>query len=208
MTGLRIAHTMAALGHVDLLTSNREHLAAMRDVPGVATSPFTDHAELRGALAALTSRHEYDAIFMTAAVADYKPVRTYEVVERSPQQDGTENWRVRDVQAGKVKSSYREIAILGERTEKLVDLFRSEWNHRGLLFKFKLEVGVTAEELIRIGQASRRSSGAEYLVANTLDMVEGPSAGAFVLSDEGDEWVPRDFLRSRLADIVGKRLKL
>ena len=207
-TGFRIAHTMAALGHVDLLTSNREHLAVLRDTPGIAASPFTHHAELRGALAALMSRHAYDAVFMTAAVADYRPAGTYEVIDRAPQPDGTERWRVRDVQAGKVKSSYAEITVLGRRTEKLVDLFRTEWGHRGLLFKFKLEVGVTPEELIRIGRASRVASGAEYLVANTLDMVEGPGAGAFVLGDEGEDWVPRDFLQSRLAAIVSGRLKL
>ena len=53
--------------------------------------------------------------------------------------------------------------------------------------KFKLEVGITKDELIRIGQASRVSSGADYLVANTLEMVEGPNAGAFLLSEEGSE---------------------
>ena len=39
------------------------------------------------------------------------------------------------------------------------------------LVKFKLEVGLSREELIRVAEASRKSSGADYLVANTLDMV-------------------------------------
>ena len=30
--------------------------------------------------------------------------------------------------------------------------------------------------MIRIGHASRKASGAEYLVANTLEMVDGPAA--------------------------------
>src|SRR5215211_1824085 len=134
-TGLRIARALADFGEVDLLTSNRAHLAELANAPRIAASPFTDHAELRGALAAQMARHTYDAVFMTAAVADYRPVRTYEVVQRetvaSP--DGMERWVVRDVQAGKVKSNHAAIAVLGERTEKLVDLFRTEWNHRGLL---------------------------------------------------------------------------
>jgi phosphopantothenate---cysteine ligase (CTP) len=203
-TGLRIAHALSALGEVDLLTSNRAHLADLANTPRIAASPFTDHADLRGALSALMSRQAYNAVFMTAAVADYRPVRTYEVVQRETAEwpDGMERWVVRDVQAGKVKGNHKAIAVLGERTEKLVDLFRTEWNHRGLLVKFKLEVGITREELIRIGQASRRDSGAEYLVANTLDMVEGPGAGAFLLSDTGEEWVPRDELATRLARAV------
>ena len=202
-TGLRIARALAELGDVDLLTSNRAHLAEASGVARIAASPFTEHAGLRGALAALMSRHAYDAVFMTAAVADYRPVRTYEVVLReSDVGECTERWLVRDVQAGKVKSNHAAIAVLGERTEKLIDLFRTEWNHRGLLVKFKLEVGVTPEELVRIGQASRRASRAEYLVANTLDMVDGPGAGAFLLSDAGEEWVPRDALATRLVRAV------
>ena len=111
-------------------------------------------------------------------------------------------WIVKDVHAGKVKSAHREVAILGEQTEKLVDLFRTEWKHSGLLVKFKLEVGVSKDDLIRIGQSSRRSSGADYLVANTLGMVSGEQAGAYLLSDAGDEWVPRNDLPARLKRLL------
>jgi phosphopantothenate-cysteine ligase len=201
-TGYGIARALAELGDVDLLTSNRTHLAEIAGNSRITRSSFTSHGELRGTLAALLARQTYDAIFMTAAVADYRPVRTYQVVERQPQSDGTERWIVRDAQAGKVKSTHEAIAVLGERTEKIVDLFRSEWNHRGLLVKFKLEVGITKDELIRIGQASRVASGADYLVANTLDMVEGVGAGAFLLSDAGEEWMPRDELPARLVRLA------
>ena len=205
-TGYRIARALADVGDVDLLTSNRAHLAELAAGTGATSritgSPFTTHADLRGALAAQMARQRYDAVFMTAAVADYRPVRTYAVVARTPGGGGTETWIVRDAQAAKVKSNHDAIAVLGERTEKLVDLFRTEWGHRGLLVKFKLEVGVSCDDLIRIGQASRRASGADYLVANTLDMVEGASAGAFLLGDGGEEWVPRDELPARLARLV------
>jgi phosphopantothenoylcysteine synthetase/decarboxylase len=206
-TGLAIARALAEVGTVDLLTSNRRHLAdlANRQSPIIA-SGFSTHAELKGALAALLGRQAYDAVFMTAAVADYRPARVYSVVARHPgTESGTEHWIVRDAQAGKVKSNYDHIAVLGERTEKLVDLFRAEWRHAGLLVKFKLEVGIGRDELIRVGQASRRSSGADYLVANTLDMVEGANAGAYLLSDAGDEWVPRAELPGRLAKLVRRQ---
>jgi phosphopantothenoylcysteine synthetase/decarboxylase len=207
-TGFRIARALAAVGEVDLLTSNAAHLAELAGdgrPPGrVAGSRFTTHAELRGALAALMARQPYDAVFMTAAVADYRPARTYAVVNRTRGDDGTETWTVRDAQAGKVKSTHDAVAVLGERTEKLVDLFRTEWGHRGLLVKFKLEVGVPPDDLVRIGQSSRRASGADYLVANTLDMVDGPDAGAFLLSDGGAEWVPRDELPDRLVRVAGQ----
>jgi phosphopantothenoylcysteine decarboxylase/phosphopantothenate--cysteine ligase len=202
-TGLRIARELAKVGDVDLLTSNRAHVAELSpESSGIHSSAFTTHAELRSALTSSMSRNAYDAVFMTAAVADYKPVRTYQVVSRESMSDGTERWAVRDTQADKIRSTHDAIAVLGEKTEKLVDLFRAEWNYRGVLVKFKLEVGVGTEDLIRIGQASRRASGADYLVANTLDMVKGPGAGAYLLSDAGEEWVGRDELPQRLVALV------
>ena len=202
-TGFEIAKALAAAGEVDLLTSNREHLASAAAAT-IRASGFVTHEELKGAIATLLARGIYDAVFMTAAVADYKPQRVYEVVERraDPLDPGTETWRVRDAQAGKVKSTFAEMAVLGRRTEKLVDLFRTDWKHRGLLVKFKLEVGVAPEELLRIADASRRASGADYLVANTLDMVRGDRAGAFLVSDAGHEWVPRPQLAARLVRLA------
>jgi phosphopantothenoylcysteine synthetase/decarboxylase len=206
-TGRRIATALAGRGEVDLLTSNLQHVEALNNTPSAAhrirAELFHTHADLRAMLEQQIKAHRYDAVFMSAAVADYKPVRTYAVVSRQTNDDGTEHWIVRDVQAGKVKSNHNAIAVLGEQTEKLVDLFRKAWDYRGLLVKFKLEVGIPPEQLIRIGDASRKSSGADYLVANTLDMVEGPNAGAYLLSDNPPEWVARAELPSRLVQLVG-----
>jgi len=206
-TGYRIARAIARGGEVDLVSSNLHHLAELR--AQIATShaihghPFTSHEDLRSLLASMMSKHAYDAVFMTAAVADYRPVRVYAVASREPTgQPGRERWIVQDVQAGKVKSTHERIAILGEQTEKIVDLFRGAWKYRGLLVKFKLEVGLNRDELIRVAEASRKASGADYLVANTLDMVQGPSAGAFLLSEAGADWVTRDELPQRMLALV------
>lgn len=205
-TGYSIARALTALGEVDLLTSNRVHVA-QASADGICASAFTSHAELKGALAALMARQKYDAVFMTAAVADYKPAGVYQVVERAPGEGGVETWVVRSVQAGKIKSNHGQIAVLGEQTEKIVDLFRTAWHYTGLLFKFKLEVGVAAEELLRIGEASRKASGADYLVANTLEMVEGAGAGAYLLSNSGHEFISRGALAGRLTEVAGGQFK-
>jgi phosphopantothenoylcysteine synthetase/decarboxylase len=205
-TGLAIARALADIGEVDLLTSNRQHLADVERGLGAKhptrAAGFTSHADLKASLARRMAAQSYDAVFMTAAVADYKPTRVFAVLDATKTTDGTQTWVVRDVHADKIKSSYPTIAVLGEQTEKLVDLFRCTWNHKGLLFKFKLEVGISTDELIRIGQASRRASGADFLVANTLEMVEGPQAGAYLLSEGGAELVSRANLPKRLATIV------
>lgn len=206
-TGYTIAKALTPFGHVDLLTSNRAHVT-QAEADGIHAAPFTSHADLKDALGTMLARQKYDAIFMTAAVADYAPAGVFQVIDRKhAASDGTETWTVRNVQAGKVKSTFAHIAVLGRPTEKLVDLFRNEWKHTGLLVKFKLEVGVAPDELIRIGQASRRASGADYLVANTLDMVTGDRAGAYVLSETGYEFVPRPHLAAWLAEIVRIHLR-
>jgi phosphopantothenate---cysteine ligase (CTP) len=205
-TGYSIARAISSLGDVDLITSNRQHLA--ENQKGIRGIGFTSHAELKAALESALKTNQYDAIFMTAAVADYAPEGSFQVIDRKPGAAGEEIWTVRNVQAGKVKSSFDQIAILGKRTEKLVDLFRSKWGYSGLLVKFKLEVGIAPEQLIQIGQASRKASGANFLVANTLEMVEGERAGAYLLSDAGQEWVPRSELADRMVRLVRENLPL
>jgi phosphopantothenate-cysteine ligase/phosphopantothenoylcysteine decarboxylase/phosphopantothenate--cysteine ligase len=199
-TGLAIAQSLAQIGPVDLLSSNPNHLTI--DLPNLNVVGFNTHARLRELLEKKMNGEKYDAVFMTAAVSDYKPAGVYAIVSQKTLGDGQEQWIVRSVQAEKVKSTHSSIAVAGKPTEKLIDLFRNRWNHRGLLVKFKLEVGLSHQELIEVGQASRKQSGAEYLVANTLDMVSGPDAGAYLLSDQGSQWIPRDQLPQHMADIA------
>jgi phosphopantothenoylcysteine synthetase/decarboxylase len=213
-TGLAIAKALSKIGHVDLLTSNQQHLGELQGEQAaehsITPTPFRSHADLRAALTALVRSQQYDAICMTAAVADYRPAGVFAIERREidPNDSKVERWVVRNVQTGKVKSNHPSIAIRGEQTEKIVDLFRKEWRYQGLLFKFKLEVGITEEELLKIGEASRLASGADYLVANTLDMVEGDRAGAFLLGDSGRQWVPRGKLPGRIVEIVRQRYNL
>lgn len=200
-TGFAIAQAIRAHGRVDLLTSNPAHRQQSGPL-GIDAHAFRSHADLLACLKQLVTTHRYDAIFMTAAVADYAPAATYAVLDRKPLGDGTEQWTVRNVQAGKVKSNHRAIAVLGEQTKKIVDCFRAEWGYRGMLIKFKLEVGLSKDELLAVGRASRVASDADYLIANTLDMVEGEQAGAYLISSQGEEFIPRPDLAARCAALV------
>jgi phosphopantothenoylcysteine synthetase/decarboxylase len=203
-TGLDIARALAPHGRVDLLTSNQTHLDQLTresDTSAtIAPALFRDHASLKAALAQRMAANTYDAVFMSAAVADYRPAGAYAVLGHTiDQATGREVWIVENVQRQKIRSDHGRIAVLGQRTEKLVDLFRREWNHRGLLFKFKLEVGLDRDQLLAIGRASRTASGADYLVANTLEMVTGAEPGAFLISDAGEHWIARNELAQTLA---------
>lgn len=207
-TGLAIARALTTLGAVDLLTSNQQHLDELEKEGGaIEAHGFLTHGTLQGLLAGLMSSVKYDAVFMTAAVSDYKPNGVWEIVERSGAENAEQTWKVRRLSGEKISSAHWEIAVVGEHTAKIVDMFRREWGYGGMLVKFKLEVGLRKDELIAAGKKSREASGADYLVANTLEMVEGPGAGAFLIGKDGQEWVERDKLASRMVELVRQRYK-
>ncbi|MDW8263323.1 MAG: phosphopantothenoylcysteine decarboxylase [Phycisphaerales bacterium] len=204
-TGRSIAEALSSRGAVDLLTSNQQHVQEICQNPEspLKATAFRSHAQLRALLEERVATTAYHAIFMTAAVADYAPAGAFSVLERRTIGNGLEQWTVRDVSAGKIRSNYDAIAVLGRRTEKLIDLFRRRWNYRGLLVKFKLEVGLSEPQLVEIAQQSRRASEADYIVANTLEMLSGPAAGAWLLGEHLQERVPRAQLAQRLAELAG-----
>jgi phosphopantothenate-cysteine ligase/phosphopantothenoylcysteine decarboxylase/phosphopantothenate--cysteine ligase len=213
-TGLDIALAMLEAGDVTLLTSNRQHAAsydgytaAGGGMLGVET--FGEIAELERLLEERLTGGAIDAVFMSAAVSDYRPDGTFRVVQRQvdPADATREIWTVENVQAGKVKSDHGTIAILGTATPKLIDMFRTRWHYAGVLVKFKLEVGISAEQLIAIAQASRTASGADLIVANTLEMVQGHTAGAttpgaYIVGTDLCQRIDRAELAPRLRELV------
>lgn len=233
-TGLDAAMALLDLGDVTLLTSNQIHAKEFDGYYGrkgmLGIETFHTHSELRDLLEErLTGRDAgpVDAVLMSAAVSDYRPVGAFRMVRRAgqgatfrtPEGDelaagaGQEVWVVENVQAAKVKSTHGTIAILGETTEKLVDLFRTRWHFKGLLVKFKLEAGISEEELVRVASASRLASGADFIVANTLEMVQGHSSdpaarpGAYVIGEGLCERIDRGNLAERLRDLAQSQLK-
>ena len=207
-TGLSIARALSARGHAPVLTTNRQHIEQLAlEASPIAAEHFTTHSELRERIGRVLQHQRIDAVFMTAAVSDYSPDGVYEIVQRTMGTDGTQQWTVRDVHQGKVSSAHPRIAVTGTPTAKLIDLFRSEWRFDGLLVKFKLEVGIGRERLIEIGRSSRVTSGADFLVANTLEMTTGESAGAYLIGENTCEWIARADPPDRLAALAVARVR-
>lgn len=204
-TGLDIATALLDLGDVTLLTSNREHAEKFDGYYGkqgmLGIETFRSHADLEQMLAEQMEMGGIDAVAMTAAVSDYTPSGAFRIVSRE-KSGGQERWIVESVQAGKVKSSFEEIAFAGVRTKKLVDQFRTAWKFNGVLVKFKLEVGISEEQLLEIAAGSRAASGADLIVANTLEMVQGGTPGAWILGDTVRERVPRPKLAARVRELI------
>jgi len=203
-TGLDIALALLDIGAVTLLTSNQRHFEMYDGYSGkggmLGVEVFSRHADLKQLLGERMT-FPTDGVFMTAAVSDYTPDGVYRIVDRKTE-GSREVWVVENVQEAKVKSSHGTITVVGRTTEKLVDLFRGPWGFKGLLVKFKLQAGMSEEELIKIATASRLSSGADYIVANTLGMVEGAEAGAYIIGEKMCERVERGKLAGRLRELA------
>lgn len=206
-TGLDLALAFLDLGDVTLLTSNATHAADYDGFYGKAgmlgIETFRSHADLQELLEQriTDTAAPTDIVAMTAAVADYRPEGSFAVLSRTANADGTETWVTQNVSAPKVKSSHQQVAVVGTPTLKLVDQFRGAWGFRGLLIKFKLEVGLSDEQLLVVAGASRLASHADLMVANTLAMARPANpadAGAFLIDDQGATRVARPELAARI----------
>jgi phosphopantothenate-cysteine ligase/phosphopantothenoylcysteine decarboxylase/phosphopantothenate--cysteine ligase len=214
-TGLDLALACLDLGDVTLITSNSEHAKAYDGYYGKAgmlgVELFRSYDELRELLTERMTgagQAAVDIVAMSAAVTDYSPAGAYRIVEKKVETNGRETWVVENVSAPKVKSGQKEIAFRGTMTEKLIDMFRTTWNFHGTLIKFKLEVGISEEELVRIASASRLASGADLMVANTLGMArpsDGTEGAGYLIDDAGAVRVARKELAGRIVQWMVQR---
>jgi phosphopantothenate---cysteine ligase (CTP) len=188
-TGAAIAQCAWQRGHtVTLLTSHPE-VAGMSAQERWVVQGYRTFEDLRERMAEGIRGGNLDVVIHCAAVSDYLLGGVY-----APGEDAS--LRPLEGAAGKIKSDESELWLRLVRAPKLIDLIRREWGFRGLLVKFKLEVGVRDEQLLAIAERSRTHSEAELMVANTL---EGAGEWAFLGPLQGRyERVPRRELAERL----------
>jgi phosphopantothenate---cysteine ligase (CTP) len=202
-TGAAIALHAHERGHaVTLLTSHPEAVATMRGAANIegsgrwtllAYKTFADLEDMMGRLIsgepAAPARGSFQAVIHCAAVSDYRSAGIFAPAPGTHFDPERNRWEgkscyleMQDRSARKVKSDEPELWLRLVRTPKLVDRIRTDWNFAGLLVKFKLEVGITEEELLAVAERSRLQSSADLMVANTL---EGAGTWAYLGPVEG-----------------------
>jgi phosphopantothenoylcysteine synthetase/decarboxylase len=213
-TGAAIALHAHARGHaVTLLTS---HPDAVDDLHAAAPPlgerwrlfRYRTFDDLNNLMADAVCGGRFDAVVHSAAVSDYLAAGVYAPApdtrfraEDGRWEGGAEGASLVDRAAAKVKSDEPELWLRLVRAPKLVDRVRADWGFRGLLVKFKLEVGVSDGQLLEAAERSRRHSGADLMVANTL---EGAPTHAFLGPLDGAyRRVGRRELADRLLDALG-----
>lgn len=181
-TGAQVARTAWGRGHtVTLLTSHPEGLLEYgihhRD-PGerLSVRPYQTFDELATLMQSELRGGGYDVVCHSAAVSDYLSAGTFSPAPGTGFNARTGLWEARsgpptltEQRAGKIKSTEPELWVRLVRAPKLVDRVRKPWGFAGVLVKFKLEVGIGEDELLKVAEASRQHSEADLMVANTLD---------------------------------------
>jgi phosphopantothenoylcysteine synthetase/decarboxylase len=211
-TGASIALEAHRRGHeVALLTSHPEIISEMSKGHDLAANwslfRYRTFEDLQSLMSAKIAGQALDALVHCAAVSDYLAAGVYATAQGTRFDADSGRWYAAetepamiDRQAGKVKSDEPELWLRMVRAPKLVDAVRGEWGFRGVLVKFKLEVGLTDEHLLQVAERSRTQSAADLMVANTL---EGASAYAFLGPHDGEyRRVSRRELAARLLDAV------
>jgi phosphopantothenoylcysteine synthetase/decarboxylase len=227
-TGASLAlHAYQRGHHVTLLTSHPEavpDLAAAAGCPPPATDGenprwrclvFRTFDDLEKLMEQRIAHAPQDAVIASAAVSDFRPVGVFSAAAGTHFSKESGVWSsggsapptLEDRSAGKVKSDEPELWLRLVRTPKLIDRVRSEWGFRGLLVKFKLEVGVDRQQLVETAERSRRQSAADFMVANLYDgslssFYVGPMTGASVESVENYQRIPRRELPGKLFDLL------
>ncbi len=203
-TGAAIARCAWERGHtVTLLTSHPEVVDAPLSERW-AMLRYRTFEDLRDFLADRVRGGGLDAVIHCAAVSDYLAGGIFAPAEGTRFRPESGRWEsgdaagpaLADRAAGKVKSDEPELWLRLVRAPKLIDCIRRDWGFRGLLVKFKLEVGMEDEQLLAVAERSRTHSAADFMVANTL---EGASEYAFLGPLDGQyQRVERRELAERL----------
>jgi phosphopantothenate-cysteine ligase/phosphopantothenoylcysteine decarboxylase/phosphopantothenate--cysteine ligase len=157
--------------------------------------PTVIYYQTFGELASIMEREirtgNYDVVIHSAAVSDYK----VDYIETAtPFGEGSVK------RENKISSGYDNLILRLVPTFKIVDKIRSEWGFTGKLVKFKLQVGISEAELVRIAMKSREDSNADFIVANCLEW-----ANQYALVVGRDNIVER-VTRQALLEAIERRL--
>ncbi|MEZ6139005.1 MAG: phosphopantothenoylcysteine decarboxylase [Zavarzinella sp.] len=165
-TGARLATEATNRGHhVTLVTSHPEQILQPTSISVV---PYRTYHDLDSCAEVLIRHKSWDAIIFAAAVSDYHLSGVYSRSENDQQVLSEQALTALDTN-NKISSQHQELWLKLTPTVKIIDQIRTTWGYRGLLVKFKLEVGITAPELLEIAKRSRATSDADWIVANLFE---------------------------------------
>ncbi len=131
----------------------------------------------------------YDAIVHAMAVLDYTPEKN---------------------SGGKITSNKDRLVVTCVRTSKIIKLIRKLWPH-AFLIGFKLEVGLSRDELIERAYASLMESGADLVVANNQNEIVGDKHRAYLINSHKEieaECDSKQAISNSLMNFISRQINL
>jgi len=131
----------------------------------------------------------FDAVVHAMAVLDYTPEKHSN---------------------GKIPSNKDKLVVTFVRTPKVIRLIRKVWPH-AFLVSFKLEVGLSKDELIERAYASLIENGADLVVANNQDEIVGDKHRAYLINSKKNiesKCETKQDIAKNLGDVISRGLKL
>jgi phosphopantothenate---cysteine ligase (CTP) len=182
-TGAAIALEAYRRGHtVTLFTSHPDTVEKLKTESAPAQDrwrmfQYQTLADLDRLMQVELTKSKYDVVVHCAAVSDYLSAGIFAPAPGTSFQQEANTWyadpgkspALVERGAGKVKSDEPELWLRLVRAPKLVDKVRTDWGFHGTLVKFKLEVGLTDDQLLTVAEKSRVHSQADFMVANLLE---------------------------------------
>lgn len=152
--------------------------------------------DLERVLRELTAKEKFDAIIHSMAVSDYRVRRVTTVsamadaaLRAEQTQDAVASAMIEAdylASKGKISSKVEDLAILLERTPKIIGLLRG-LAPEAVIIGFKLLDGVTHEKLMDTAQKLLEKNQCDYVLANDMDTVASPVHCGYLLDEQGHE---------------------
>src|SRR5258708_3202483 len=173
-TGTAIGLHCHERGHrVTLLSSHPDLVALLsgNEAPRErwTLDAYSTFEDLRERLGQRLASGPFHVLIHCPAVSDYETAGIYAPAEGTHFRPEDGRWQstgpphapaLVNRSAGKIKSDEPELWLRLIRTPKLIDVVRTDWGFRGILVKFKLEVGISDQHLLDIAERSRCQSDA------------------------------------------------
>ena len=170
--------TGSSVPDITLLSKDRTRRLALIEIETIDDLLITIQEKLKG--------KSFDSIIHAMAVLDYAPEKYHE---------------------GKLTSTKDTLTITLLKTPKVIKQIRALWPH-AFLIGFKLEVGLSKDELMERAYASMIESRVDLVVANNQNEIAGDTHRAYLINahkevESGCE--TRQDIASNLMDLIAKK---
>jgi phosphopantothenate---cysteine ligase (CTP) len=169
-TSIDISMGLVNAGFKVILLTSHPELVPEHDEDRLSVKYYKYVPELHDRMHEYLTSGTIDALIHSAAIADYKPEELFSVESIEPWDDGTYHIVAHAIpMRGKVAGSYAHL-LLGLRPGiNLAQKVRSRWYFKGPFFMFKLERGISNEELANRGLDRILKCGADGIITNCLE---------------------------------------